>query len=51
VYQRINAMEKSTVQLLHFDRYDELAPWLIVPALGLLVVEAFLSNTVFRRVP
>lgn len=51
VYQRINSMEKSTVQILHFDRYDELAPWLIAPALGLLVVEVFLGNTIFRRVP
>ena len=51
VYQRINSMEKSTVQILHFDRYDELAPWLIAPGLGLLVVEVFLGNTIFRRVP
>jgi len=51
VYQRINSMEKSTLQLLHFDRYDELAPWLVAPALVLLVIEVFLANTVFRRVP
>ena len=51
VYQRINSMEKSTIQLLHFDRYDELAPWLIGPALLLVVIEVFLANTLFRRIP
>jgi Ca-activated chloride channel homolog len=51
VYQRINSMEKSTIQLLHFDRYDELAPWLIGAALVLIAIEVLLANTVFRRVP
>lgn len=51
VYQRINALEKSKVELLHYDRYDELAPWLIGPAILLLLGEAVLANTIFRRVP
>jgi Ca-activated chloride channel family protein len=51
VYQRINSMEKSTVELLHFDRYNELAPWLIAPALLLLVLEVLTGNTIFRRSP
>jgi Ca-activated chloride channel homolog len=51
VYQRINSMEKSTIQLLHFDRYDELAPWLIGGAIGLIAIEVLLANTLFRRIP
>jgi Ca-activated chloride channel homolog len=51
VYQRINQLEKSDTQRQHFFRYDELAPWFMLPALGLLLLEVSLANTVFRRTP
>ena len=51
VYQRINQLEKSRVERLHFTRYDELAPYLLVPALVLILAEAALASTIFRRVP
>jgi Ca-activated chloride channel homolog len=51
VYQRINQLAKSTIVQTHFYRYDELAPWLIVPALLLLLLEAFLNTVVLRRAP
>ncbi len=51
VYDRINQLEKSPVQQLHYYRYDELAPWILVPALGLLLIEGTLANTVLRRAP
>jgi Ca-activated chloride channel family protein len=51
VYDRINQLEKSKVEQAHYYRYDELAPWLLVPALGLLVLEGALANTVLRRAP
>jgi Ca-activated chloride channel homolog len=51
VYQQINKLEKSTVEEQHFYRYDELAPWLIVPAILLLAIEALLANTLLRVSP
>lgn len=51
VYSRINQLEKSKVQQLHYTRYDELGPLLLIPGLGLILLEALLANTVLRRVP
>ncbi len=51
VYNRINQLEKSPVQQLHYYRYDELAPWILIPALGLLLLEGALANTLFRQAP
>jgi len=51
VYQRINNLEKSRVERFHYLRFDELAPWLMAPALLLILLEALLANTVFRRTP
>jgi Ca-activated chloride channel family protein len=51
VYQQINKLEKSTVVVQHYYRWDELAPWLIVPAIMLLAIEALLANTVLRLAP
>ena len=51
VYQKINNLEKTQITQQHYVRYDELAPFLLVPALLLLLTEAILANTVLRRVP
>lgn len=51
IYAEIDSLEKSDVEILHFTRHRELAAWLIVPALLLLVVELTLSQTVLRRLP
>jgi len=51
VYARINQLVKSPVIQTHFYRYDELAPWLLLPALLLLLLEAFLNNVLLRRAP
>jgi Ca-activated chloride channel family protein len=51
VYDRINQLVKTTTVQTHFYRYDELAPWLLVPAILLLFAEAFLTNVVLRRTP
>lgn len=51
VYDRINRLEKTKVQQMHFYRYDELAGWLLIPAIGLLVLEGALANSIFRRAP
>lgn len=51
IYDEINALEKSDVEILNFVRYREILAWFLVPALALLLLELVLSNTVFRRLP
>ena len=51
IYDEINALEKSDVEILNFVRYREILAWFLAPALALLLLELVLSNTVFRRLP
>ena len=51
VYDEINSLEKSLVEVQVFNQYRELMAWLLIPALLLLLVEIILRNTLFRKVP
>jgi Ca-activated chloride channel family protein len=51
IYALIDQMEKTEVKVKAFAENRELYPWLLVPAFGLLVAGALLSNTRFLRVP
>lgn len=51
IYEEINSLEKSEVEIRTFHQYEELAGWLLWPALALLLVEAALRQTVFRSIP
>ncbi len=51
IYEEINALEKSEIEVLHFTTYRELAVWFLVPALLLFLLELLLSQTVFRKIP
>jgi len=51
IYGEINQMERSTFSAPRYLDYYELYPWLIVPALMLLGLEAGLSQTVLRKLP
>jgi len=51
IYDEIDSLEKSQVEVERFTRYQELMGWLLLPALGLVVSEAFLRKTVFRKLP
>ena len=51
IYDKINELERSTIEVRTFTRYEELAVWLIVPAVLLLGFEAFLRRTLFRTIP
>ena len=51
VYDEIDSLEKSKVEVRVYDRYEELAAWLVIPALALLVLELMLRNTVLRTLP
>ena len=51
VYDEINQLEKSELEVHEFSEHTELAAWLVIPALALLVLEAGLARTLFRKVP
>jgi Ca-activated chloride channel family protein len=51
VYDEINELEKSEVEIRTFNRYEELAAWFLWPALFLLLAELGLRQTILRRLP
>jgi len=51
IYSDIDKMEKTLVEVRHYRDYEDLFPWFLLPAMGLLFVEVVLSGTRFRRIP
>ncbi len=51
IYDTINRLERSQIEVRTFTRYQELMAWLIVPAVLLLVLEILLRRTIFRTIP
>ena len=51
VYDEINRLEKSDIEIQTFHRYRELAAFLLVPAILLLLAEIALRKTVLRQCP
>jgi Ca-activated chloride channel family protein len=51
IYDEINTLEKSQVEVHTYTRYKELAVWLLFPALLIFLLEMLLRQTVFRRTP
>ena len=51
IYDEINQLEKSEYEIQRFTRYEELAGWLILPALLILIFEMVLRRTLFRTIP
>jgi Ca-activated chloride channel family protein len=51
IYDEIDSLEKSQVEVERYTRYQELMAWLLIPALGLVVTEMSLRKTVFRKLP
>jgi Ca-activated chloride channel family protein len=51
VYGSINKLEKTKIKVTSFDRFtEEFLPWLLI-AIGLLIIEAVLRYTMFRKFP
>jgi Ca-activated chloride channel family protein len=51
IYDRIDALEKSQIEITHYSEEIELVGWVLLPALMLILAEQFLSHTLFRRIP
>ncbi len=51
IYDQINQMEKSDVEVQIFVRYKELVGWVLLPALALLCLSLILRHTISRVLP
>lgn len=51
IYKEIDAMEKSEIESIRFVDYRESFLWLAVSGFLMILCEAILRNTVFRRIP
>jgi Ca-activated chloride channel family protein len=51
IYDEINTMEKSQVEIQVFNQYTELASFFLLPALLIFMVEVILKKTIFRINP
>lgn len=51
IYAEIDKLEKTEADVKKFAHHRELFAWLISPSLALLLLEAILRHTIFRRLP
>ncbi len=51
IYDQIDRMEKTEVQVKKYQRFDELYAWAVLPGLSLLLLETILAHTVWRKLP
>lgn len=51
IFDQIDHLEKSTVEMKQYTQYRELFPWLLGAGLGLLALQALLAQTVGVRLP
>jgi len=51
IYNTIDELERSQVEVRTYTRYTELAAWLLIPAGILLAVEMLLRRSLFRTIP
>ena len=51
IYDKIDEMEKTEVEVERFFNYDELFPSLAIAGLTLLLLELILANTVWLKLP
>lgn len=51
IYEQIDKMEKSTVELSQYKQYRELFPWFVGAGAALVALGTVLGETVWRRIP
>ena len=51
IYDRIDTLEKSQIEITRYSDEIELMGWVLLPALMMVLAEQFLSLTLFRRIP
>jgi Ca-activated chloride channel family protein len=51
IFHRIDRMQKNVIKMPKYLDYKELYPYFLLGAIGLLLAETVLANTVLRRLP
>ena len=51
IYEEINRFEKTAQTVQKFEHTEELYPWALIPALGILGLSLLLQQTRLRRLP
>jgi Ca-activated chloride channel homolog len=51
IYEEINRFEKTAQTVQRFEHTEELYPWALIPALGMLGLGSLLQHTRLRRLP
>ena len=51
IYEEIDRLEKTEVEVSRYQRYRELFPWFLLAALTVLLLEILLVHTLWRRLP
>jgi Ca-activated chloride channel family protein len=51
IYDQINALERSEIEVTNYTQYQELAGFLMAPSLVVLVLEMLMRQTIFRKIP
>ncbi|MEM7031009.1 MAG: VWA domain-containing protein [Chloroflexota bacterium] len=51
IYDEIDRLEKSNVEVRVYTRYQELAFWFLLPAIVFFAIELLLRQTVLRKIP
>jgi Ca-activated chloride channel family protein len=51
IFEQIDQLEKSTVEMKKYTQYRDLFPWLLGAGLGLLALQGLLAQTVGNRLP
>jgi Ca-activated chloride channel family protein len=51
IYDEIDQLEKTEVEVKKYVRIEELFHWAVVPGLVLVLLEILLNNTIWRRLP
>lgn len=51
IFEQIDKLEKSTVELNQYTQYRELFPWFLTAGFGLLALQTVLAQTAGRKLP
>ena len=51
IFEQIDQLEKSTVELSQYKQYRDLFPWFLASGFGLLALQVVLAQSVGRRLP
>ena len=51
IYEQIDGLEKTHVEIKHHMEYEELFVWFLIPGLACILLEVILGNTRLRTIP